>query len=123
VVAEDDAELAAPLDAFAHDVFLLDLGPGSRYVMTRTENLAPLLNLPRVELELVADSNYRVLRNTSGTAALGIMLEDARPYDAPGWVTFSDNVFDLLPGEERRIEVDGPVGELLVEGWNIHATA
>jgi beta-mannosidase len=91
--------------------------------MTRTENLGPLLDLPRVELELVADSNYRVLRNTSGTAALGIMLEDARPYDAPGWVTFSDNVFDLLPGEERRIEVDGPVGELLVEGWNIHATA
>lgn len=118
VVAEGEGELAAPLDAFAHDVFVLDLGPRSRYVMTRTENLAPLLDLPRAELDFVADSNYRVLRNTSDAAALGIVLEDARPYDAPGWVTFSDNVLELLPGEERRIEVGGPVGELIVEGWN-----
>jgi beta-mannosidase len=47
-----------------------------------------------------------------------LVLEDARPYDAPGWVTFSDNVFDLLPGEERRIDVAGSVGELRIEGWN-----
>ncbi len=47
VVAEvEEGELVAPLDAFAHDVFLLDLGR-NRYVMTRTENLAPLLDLPR----------------------------------------------------------------------------
>jgi beta-mannosidase len=122
VVAEvEEGELAAPLDAFAHDVFLLDLGPQSRYVMTRTESLAPLLDLPRAELEQVADSNYRVFRNVSGVAALGLVLEDARPYDAPGWVTFSDNVLDLLPGEERRIELEGPVGELRVEGWNARA--
>ena len=126
VIAEGEGELAAPLDAFAHDVFLLDClveggGLRSRYVMTRTENLAPLLDLPRAEIDLVADSNYRVLRNTSGTAALGIVLEDARPYDAPGWVTFSDNVLDLLPGEERRIEVGGPVRELIVQGWNASA--
>jgi beta-mannosidase len=88
--------------------------------MTRTENLAPLLDLPRADVEMVADSNYRVFRNTSGVAALGIVLEDARPYDAPGWVTFSDNVLDLLPGEERAVEVSGPVGELIVEGWNAH---
>lgn len=121
VVAEGEGELAAPLDAFAHDVFLLDLGPRSRYVMTRTESLAPLLDLPRAEIELVADSNYRVLRNVSGTAALGVVLEDARPYDEPGWVTFSDNVIDLLPGEEREIVVGGPAGELVVEGWNARA--
>lgn len=120
-VAEGEGELAAPLESFAHDVFLLDLGPRSRYVMTRTDNLAPLLDLPRAELEIVADSNYRVFRNTSGVAALGLVLEDARPYDAPGWVTFSDNVFDLLPGQERRIEVEGPAGELRVEGWNASA--
>lgn len=123
VVAEGEGELAAPLDAFAHDVFLLDLGPRSRYVMTRTENLAALLDLPRAELEVAADGNYRVLRNVSGTAALGVVVEDARPYDAPGWVSFSDNVLDLLPGEERTIEVGGPAGELLVEGWNVRATA
>jgi beta-mannosidase len=89
--------------------------------MTKTANLAPLLDLPRAELDVVADGNYRVLRNVSGTAALGVVLEDARPYDAPGWVTFSDNVLDLLPGEERRIEVAGPAGELIAEGWNARA--
>ena len=49
------------------------------------------------------------------------MLEDARPYEAPGWVTFSDNVLDLLPGETRELDVRGPAGELRVEGWNAHA--
>jgi len=118
VVAEvEEGELVAPLDAFAHDVFVLDLG-ANRYVMTRTETLEPLLDLPRAEIDLVADSNYRVLRNVSGTAALGVVLEDARPLAAPGWVTFSDNVIDLLPGEERVVEVGGPVGELAFEGWN-----
>jgi beta-mannosidase len=121
VVAEAEAgELVAPLDAFAHDVFVLDLG-ANRYVMSRTETLEPLLDLPRAEIDVVADSNYRVLRNVSGTAALGIVLEDARPLGSPGWVAFSDNVLDLLPGEERRIEVGGPVGELRVEGWNAKA--
>jgi beta-mannosidase len=124
IVAEaEGGELVAPLDAFSNDVFLLDLGERSRYVMTRTENLAPLLDLPRAEIEIVADSNYRVLRNVSGSVASGVVLEDARPYDEPGWVTFSDNVLDLLPGEERRIEVGGPVGPLLVEGWNVRAEA
>ena len=114
VAAVDEGELAAPLDAFAHDVFLLDLGVRSRYVMTRTESLSPLLDLPRAELAF----DGSVLRNAGAVAALGIVLEDARPYDAPGWVTFSDNVLDLLPGEEREFEVEGPVGELRVEGWN-----
>ena len=121
VVAEvEQGDLVAPLDAFAHDVFLLDLGT-NRYVMTRTESLAPLLDLPRAEIDLVADSNCRVLRNVSGTAALGVVLEDARPLGSPGWVTFSDNVIDLLPGETREIEVRGPAGELIVEGWNASA--
>ena len=48
-------------------------------------------------------------------AALPIELLSA------AWVTFSDNVLDLLPVEERRIEVAGPVEELLVEGWNARA--
>jgi beta-mannosidase len=58
------------------------------------------------------------LINTSEVLALGVVLEDARPYEEPGWVVFSDNVIDLLPGEERRVEVDGPLGALHVEGWN-----
>jgi beta-mannosidase len=117
VVAEvEQGELAAALDAFAHHVFLLDLG-ANRYVMTRTQDLAPLLDLPRTELTF----DGSVLRNAGTVAALGIVLEDARPYDEPGWVTFSDNVLDLLPGEERELTVAGPVGALRVEGWNARA--
>ena len=114
VAESDGGEIAAPLDTFAADVFLLDLGPDSRYAMTRTDDLAPLLDLPRTELAF----DDGTLRNTGAVAALGVVLEDARPSDDPGWVTFSDNALDLLPGETREIEVAGPVGALRVEGWN-----
>jgi beta-mannosidase len=108
----------APLAAFAGDVFLLDLGE-NRYAMTRTEDLSPLLDLQPAELKTErTPSNTLLLANAGGVAALGIVLEDARPFDAPGWVTFSDNVLDLLPGETREIEIEGPLGELHVEGWN-----
>jgi beta-mannosidase len=93
VVAEGEGEIAAPLDAFAHDVFILDL-PGNRYVMSRTENLAPLLDLPGTTLELDAG----VLRNTGVVAALGIVTDG--------------DVVDLLPGES--VSIDG----VRAEGWN-----
>jgi beta-mannosidase len=121
VVAElSDGEIAAPLDAFSSDVFLLDLEGGNRYVMTRTENLAPLLDLEpaAVAADFFADQLH--LRHTGGPAALGIVLEDARPADAPGWVVLEDNVIDLLPGETRTIGVEGG-GPVLVEGWNVEA--
>jgi beta-mannosidase len=96
VVAETDGgELAAPLEAFAHDVFLLDLEGRNRYVMTRTENLAPLLSLPPAR---VAVEGGR-LRHVDGPAAIGLVLDD---------------VIDLLPGEEREIAV----GAAVPEGWN-----
>jgi beta-mannosidase len=93
VVAEGEDEISAPLDAFGHDVFLLDLGT-NRYVMSRTENLAPLLDLPRTTLEL-ADG---VLRNTGEIAAIGVVLDD--------------DVVDLLPGEAVRSTSPR------AEGWN-----
>jgi beta-mannosidase len=113
VVAEGETDVSAPLDAFTGDVFLLDLGT-NRYVMSRSENLAPLLDLPRATIEVEGG----VLRNTGKVAALGVVVEDARPLDAPGWVTFDDNVFDLLPGEERSLGVSG---DLVAEGWNARA--
>ena len=51
------------------------------------------------------------------------MLEDARPYDADGWVLFSDNVLDLLPGEARDIDVEGPLGELRSRAGMLAASA
>jgi hypothetical protein len=90
--------------------------------MSRTGDLAPLLDLPlaSVEVDFVAQSHKVRLRHVGGPAALGIGIEDARPYDADGWVRLSDNVVDLLPGEERELDVDAP-GPLLVEGWNVEA--
>ncbi len=118
VVAEASAgELVAPLDAFSSDVFVLDLG-ANRYVMTRARDLAPLLDLPLAQLEVERTSNSLLLENVSAVAAAGIVIEDSRPYDEPGWVVFSENVIDLLPGETREIQVQGPVGELRIEGWN-----
>jgi hypothetical protein len=93
VVAEGEDEIVAPLDAFARDVFLLDLGE-NRYVMSRTENLAPLLDLPATTLEV----DGSVIRNTGDVAALGVIAEH--------------DVLDLLPGEERE------AGALREEGWN-----
>lgn len=93
VAAEGDGEVAAPLGAFAYDVFLLDLG-ANRYVMSRTENLAPLLDLPQTTLEL----RDGFVRNTGDVAAIGVVLDD--------------DVWDLLPGEEIR------VSGARAEGWN-----
>lgn len=121
VAQSEDGEVAAPLAAFAADVFVLDVS-GNRYVMTRTEDLAPLLDLPRAELSFERTPSDRLLLGNDGdVAALGLVLEDARPYESQGWVTFSDNVLDLLPGETREIEVAGPIGELRIEGWNAAA--
>ncbi len=88
--------------------------------MSRTENLAPLLDLPPATVELERAGGELVLRHTAGPAALGIVLEDARPYESPGWILFSDNAIDLLPGETRILRVEGE-GPLLVESWNLKA--
>jgi beta-mannosidase len=95
VVAESSGgEIAVPLDAFAHDVFLLDLDGRNRYVMTRTQNLEPLLDLPVSTLSVDGSS----IRNTGEIAALGVIAER--------------DVLDLLPGESRE------AGALREEGWN-----
>ena len=85
VVAEGEGDVAAPLDAFAYDVFLLDVGGGAnRYVMTRTENLAPLLDLPRTTLRRDGDA----VRNVGAVALIGVdvlLPGEARDGHAEGW--------------------------------------
>jgi len=123
VVAEGRGDLAAPLSALT-DVFVVDLDGRNRYVMTTAKTLEPLLDLPKAPVvgefrDTASQARRRLtLRNESEVAALGIVLEDARPYDEPGWVVFSDNMLDLLPGESREIEIEGPRGPLRIEGWN-----
>jgi beta-mannosidase len=124
VVAEStEDEIAASLDAFSSDLFLLDLGL-NRYVLSRSESLAPLLDLEPATVEVELDNDgvhlHLQLHPAAPSAALGIVLEDARPYEAPGWVVFEDNMIDLLPGESRTIGVEG-AGALIVEGWNVEA--
>jgi beta-mannosidase len=60
VVAEADDELAVPLDAIGTEVFALDLDGRNRYVMTTTENLAPLLDLLPGDDEHDEDYGLRV---------------------------------------------------------------
>jgi beta-mannosidase len=131
--------LTAPLEAVGTDVFLLDLTlydtagaamAGNRYLCSRTTDLAPLLDVPPARIEAAAeryeDGTDRVrirLRHVGGPAALGLVLEDDRPYDCPGWAVFQDNMIDLLPGEETVVEMlwreappDGRV--VRVSGWN-----
>src|SRR5581483_3781251 len=79
VVAEGEEEVAAPLEAFAYDVFLLDVS-GNRYVMTRAETLAPLLDLPRTAVGLAGG----VLRNTGPVAAIGGRTSDGVLHLPPG---------------------------------------
>lgn len=122
VVAESvDGELAAPLDALGTDVFVLDVAVAAarnRYVMTRATDLSPLLDLPPADVELERRDDELLLRHVGGPAALGLVIEDARPDDAPGWLLLEDNVIDLLPGEERAVGLSGG-GPLLVGGWNV----
>ncbi|HZP73157.1 MAG TPA: glycoside hydrolase family 2 TIM barrel-domain containing protein [Gaiellaceae bacterium] len=98
VVAEGRDEIAAPLDEL-DDVFVLDLDGRNRYVMTTADTLAPLLDLPRAQLEL----RDGVLTNTGSVAVIGVVLEG----------DVEDNVLDLLPGESRIVG-DATGGE----GWN-----
>jgi beta-mannosidase len=92
-VARGDGEIVASLDAISTDVFLVDLHGANRYVMSKSETLAPLLDLPSARVKLRGG----VLRNTGDVAAIGIVCGD---------------VIDLLPGEERAVDAE------TFEGWN-----
>jgi len=128
-------ELAVDLADVPTDVFLLDLscvGPDgatrrNRYLLSRTADLAPLLDLPTAALDCTVEPDggrwQLHLTHTSGPAALGLVLTDDRPYAARGWAVFGDNLIDLLPGESTVVTVDwrdAPADGRAVrlEGWN-----
>jgi beta-mannosidase len=129
-------EITAGLGRIPGDLFLLDLrlsGPDgtvtqvNRYLMTKTADLGPVLDVPAADVAVSireqAGAWQVELAHRGGPAALGIVLEDDRSHEAPGWATFSDNLIDLLPGEHRRIDVlwrEAPATgrRLRAGGWN-----
>jgi beta-mannosidase len=128
-------KITVALPRLGSDVFLLDLradGPGgrpparNRYLMSRTGDLGPLLDLPPAVISLRRAAGGIRLSHEDGPAALGVVLTDGRPYDAAGWAVFGDNMLDLLPGETRLVTVDWDAaqpaaGPVTAEGWNARA--
>jgi beta-mannosidase len=93
-VANSKFEISTLKSQIATDVFLVDLHGKNRYVMTKTNDLSPLLDLPPARIERDGDR----LRNVGDVAAIGVVCGD---------------VIDLLPGEE--VSVTGEVEW----GWNV----
>lgn len=135
------ASIEWDIEEVTEPVFFLDLSLAdasgallaeNRYIFTRGENLAPLLNRPLTELSAALDgagdtSRLRVA-NTGRTAALYVWLQEGRDPrtegpSAFGRVFFSDNYFCLFPNESREITVGwagAPPGVRKLEAgaWN-----
>ncbi|MFN8530518.1 MAG: glycoside hydrolase family 2 protein [Anaerolineae bacterium] len=143
--AQRIGRIKLPLASIETDVFFLDLSLHAlppeeglsaiaRYVFTRTESLAPLLNVPPVRLKAAmrpvddAPDDWKVIVTNAGEqAALWVWLEDARDAESAaemgGYGYISYNHFCLLPGEALAIEVHWHAvppesRALMVSGWN-----
>jgi beta-mannosidase len=82
-------------------------------------DFAPLLDLPRATLEVVAEPDCVRVRHRAGPLVVGLQLLDDRPPDASGRVIVDGDPRPLLPGESRTFAVraDAPA-RLLLESWN-----
>lgn len=125
------------LDGLTSDVFWLDLRINSahpahheqaatRYVFSRTADLAPFLRLPPTTLEIRRDGDALRIRNGGDVAALLVGVADGRPASAPGYARFSSGHFCLMPAEQRQVSVTwtgapGHDRSIVVGGWNTGA--
>jgi beta-mannosidase len=79
----------------------------NRYLFTTTENLQPMLELPRTVLDIHSEckgQNWSVnVTNRGECAALLVRIDDDRSLDAEGSVYISHSGFHLLPGESRTV--------------------
>ncbi len=140
--SENQAEMLTRMDASLEEVkscgFFLDLTlwgsqgdllATNRYLFSRSENLAPLLNeLPQAQVKARVEKAGRswqvFLENTSNQSALWVWFESEKSdLRDPGSAYFSDNYFCLLPGEQRQLQVtwEGvaePQRLINVMGWN-----
>jgi beta-mannosidase len=120
-------------------LFVLDLAlarsdgrslSANRYLFSAGDDFASVLDLEpaTVQVACAQDGDRWRLEvcHGAGPAALGLVVEDARPWRSAGWAVPSDSGFDLLPGEKRTIDVtwrSSPVAgrALRIEGWNVDA--
>ncbi|HEY7591111.1 MAG TPA: hypothetical protein VH723_08970, partial [Candidatus Limnocylindrales bacterium] len=95
-----------------------------------SDDFAAILDLEPATVDVVpsrqGDEWRLALCHRRGPAALGLVVEDARPWRSAGWAVPSDSGLDLLPGESRTIGVAwraAPVAgrRLRVDGWNVEA--
>ena len=102
----------------------------NRYALGGGDDLAPLLDLEpaRVAVQVARDASVDAwdltIAHEAGPAALGLVLDDDRPIEAPGWAEAADGWFDLLPGEATTVRVrwaDAPRQgrRLRIHGWNV----
>jgi len=125
-------ELSAPGGPLP-DLFLLDLALAdsdghvvarNRYLFSGGDDFAAVLDAPAATVALEADAGCLRVAHGGGPAALGLVVEDARPFAAPGWLDLADNGFDLLPDEVREIPFHwsgAPENgrRLTLTGWNV----
>jgi len=134
------ADVHWPVPAPGSELFWLDLRlldadgaerSSTRYLFSRAADLAPLRRLPPTDLAVSAAPGavpgapvaLRV-RNTGAVTAVKVTLADARAATAAGYAWFGDSHFDLLPGEQRRVEVGWrgvPASQrrVTVRAWNV----
>jgi hypothetical protein len=101
----------------------------NRYVLGGGDDLAPLFDLAPAHvrgdaLRRDGDTWHIELAHVGGPAALGLVVDDDRPIDLPGWAEASDGWFELLPGESRTLDgrwADAPAGgrRRRLHGWNV----
>jgi beta-mannosidase len=100
----------------------------NRYLVSGTADLAPLRSLPGADVDVAVegtgDTWHITLAHRGGPAAVGLVVDDDRPVEAPGWAEADDGWFVLLPGETHEVRVrwaDAPADgrRLRVHGWNV----
>ena len=103
----------------------------NRYLFSGSDDFGGLLDLPRASVDIAvreaAGGSQLDIRHTTGPAAIGLFVEDARSIESAGWAELEDNGFDVLPGERRSVGLrwaDAPdEGRCLrISGWNISET-
>ena len=113
--------IACPVEKIDTEIFYLLLEArdqhgvkiaDNRYLFTKS-TLAPLLDLEQTQLcvtavpgETAGDGIWLRIKNTGGSVAAGVWLEDTEAVREEGYVYFSDNYLYLMPDEEVCIRVE-----------------